>query len=210
MSRSHADPTSRKDKGSSRYRYQAASSVKPTREEWTKFAADKFKWLRQIAFNPEYPLLASKFAIQLLPRFNLEYGGIGWASQDTLAEDLGCHRQTVNRLFGLFVKHSDLTYERGGWGRSNRYRMVVKNEITDVRADGHQEQAATPTDVRRHGQSDVRCHGHESILTNQGGQLRCPPWRERCGCRRTPLWGPGLTATPSGEEREGRLGCQWQ
>jgi hypothetical protein len=132
----------------SRNSNRQAASNKPTREEQTKFAADKFRWLRQIAFAPELPRIASQFAVLLLPYFNLEYDGVGWAGQDTLAEDLRCRREAVNRLFRLFVKHGHLTYKRGGWGRSNRYQMAFKEGATDVGKTRHQEQEATATDVR--------------------------------------------------------------
>ena len=162
----------------------------PTREEWRKFAADKFKWLRQVALNLELPRIASQFAVLLLDTFNLEFGGIGWAGQDTLAKKLGCHRITVNRLFTLFVKHEHLTYQRGGWGRSNRYRMVLKEEAPDVAVSLHQEQPEEapdvtvslhqeqPPDVAVSLQPDVAVSLHESLIVNDGATT-LPPERER-------------------------------
>ena len=118
------------NRDNSRNNSRQAAGVKPTREEQTKFAADKFKFLRQVAFNPELPSKAGTFAIHLSLLFNIEHGGWGWAGQDTLAKSLGWSRQTVNHLFSLFVKHGHIVYERGGWGRSNRYQMAFKEEAS--------------------------------------------------------------------------------
>jgi hypothetical protein len=156
----------------------------PTREEQREFAADKFRWLRQIALDPDLPPLASRFAILLAEFcFNIEYDGEGWAGQDWLAAKLGCRREAVNRLFALLVKHGHLTYKRGGWGDTNRYRMAFKEEVTnvrffahqeetiddtDVRFSSHQEQVAEVTDVRKNAQSDVRKNAPHLLLTNSG------------------------------------------
>jgi hypothetical protein len=183
---------------------RSSQSVKPTREEQRRFAADKFKFLRQVACNRELPRIASQFAILLLSRFNLEYDGVGWAGQDTLAEDLGCHRVTVNRLFALFVKHGHLTYKRGGWGQSNRYQMALREEAPDVAPTLHQQQTTHATDVAPTLHSDVAPTLHESILTNQGAPP-VPPWRET-GLPPPPLGALALRPPHRRKKGNGRVG----
>ena len=139
-----------------------------------------------VALNPELPPLASRFAILLTVKyFNLDYDGIGWASQDTLAEDLGYRRWAVNRLFSLLVKHGHLTYKRGGWGETNRYQMA----FPDVRKNTHQEDPEHPTDVRNFTHSDVRKNTHNLLLPIPGNAQEGVPWERE---RLLPLPPPGF------------------
>jgi hypothetical protein len=112
---------------------------KPTYEEQRQFAATKFKWLTQIALDhAELLPLTSSWAILQLPKFNLEYDGApAWANQDTSAEELGCSRETVKRLFARVVERGHVAYQRGGWGVPNYYRMVIKEAVTDVTNSSH-------------------------------------------------------------------------
>jgi hypothetical protein len=144
-------------------------STKDPRQAEREFAANKFRWLEQVANDGELPPLASRLAIILCPLFNREYGGRAWASQEYLAGVMGVRRQRINQVLQALVKRGHLRSVRRGKMEQNYYYFVD----SDVRKTGH------------HSNSDVRKTGHlmsakpDTIPSTDTGAPNGAPGRER-------------------------------
>jgi hypothetical protein len=95
----------------------------------TKLAHKKFRWLKQLALDPDLPLLSLRACILINDRANLDHGGGTIVGQDTLARELGVERETLNRALRAAVALGHLESIRRGRDKPNAYRMVLKDEV---------------------------------------------------------------------------------
>ena len=94
----------------------------------SRFAHEKFLWLKRVAGDADLPRAAYRLAIWLSDMFNLDHQGTAWPSHETLAKELGITRRSVVDAIGALVEHEHLASERRGQHRSNRYRMASRCE----------------------------------------------------------------------------------
>jgi hypothetical protein len=117
---------------------------KDPRDAQRKFAADKFRWLYQVAVDANsLAPLAVAVCVLLCRYFNLDHDGRAWAYQDTLASALGVRRECINRVLRALVERGHLTSIRRGRDKSNHFYFVLKEEAAseadDVRKTGHHD-----------------------------------------------------------------------
>jgi hypothetical protein len=100
--------------------------MKPTLEAQRAFASKKFRWLEKVARDwRKLPPLATPLCIWFCHQFNLANGGGAWPYQATIAEALGVHRETINRVLAALVARGHLQIVRQGRDRPNLYHMVI-------------------------------------------------------------------------------------
>jgi Helix-turn-helix domain len=96
-----------------------------------EFVKAKFEWLDEIVRDPAITPFTFCVAYVLSNHFNRLKNGYAWPAHKTLAEQLGCHRDSVKKAIRNLIeaKYLYCTEERGR-GHSNWYRM--KNGDSDA------------------------------------------------------------------------------
>jgi hypothetical protein len=113
---------------------RGAQAKKRRPSKATRFTHKKFRWLDQLSLDSELPPLALRVCVQLLPSFNLKYGGAAWLYQDTLATRLGLRRETISRVLNAVVARGHLESVKQARDKPNIYRMVLKDEAAPIGA----------------------------------------------------------------------------
>jgi hypothetical protein len=124
---------------------RSPSTKRGRKSKASKFTAEKFRWLEQLACDNRLPPLAARLAILLSAYFNLDYDGAAWPSQETLATKLGVTREWVGKTLGALVAFGYLEATRRGRNHTNLYRMAVPEPA---------EKAADDVNYRSHHNAD--------------------------------------------------------
>jgi hypothetical protein len=167
---------------------------KDPRDAQRQFAADKFRWLDQVAADGELPPLAARLCITFCRFFSLEYDGRAWAYQDTMAEVLGVKRWSINKVLQALVERGHLTSVRRGRDKPNHYHFVLKDEDHDVcdrtHHNDHDVRSSTSRCAPQHTQTPCTNPGTPSASPGERGGAAAPP--------------PGGAGAPPGWRKKGK------
>ena len=97
-----------------------------------EFTGDIFRWLDQVAFDPDLPPSAFKIAYVIAEHVNRQ-SGEAWPSSRTIAKACALSQPTVIELVPKLVANGHLALEpgRAGRGHSHRYRLIPKDRPVD-------------------------------------------------------------------------------
>src|SRR5436309_10374497 len=107
---------------------QSAAPEKSARE----FTGDIFRWLDQVAIDPDLPPSAFKIAYVIAEHVNRQSGD-AWPSSRTIATACALSQPSVIDLVPKLVANGHLALEpgRAGRGHSHRYRLILKDQAAD-------------------------------------------------------------------------------
>src|SRR5437899_9544252 len=97
-----------------------------------EFTGDIFRWLDQVAIDPDLPPSAFKIAYVIAEHVNRQ-SGVAWPSSRTIAKACALSQPTVIELVPKLVTNGHLALEpgRAGRGHSHRYRLILKDQPAD-------------------------------------------------------------------------------
>ena len=97
-----------------------------------EFTGDIFRWLDQVAIDPDLPPSAFKIAYVIAEHVNRQ-SGEAWPSSRTIAKACALSQPTVIELVPKLVANGHLALEpgRAGRGHSHRYRLIPKDRPVD-------------------------------------------------------------------------------
>ena len=111
---------------------QASSASGSITFSASQFTSDIFRWLDQVAIDPDLPPSAFKIAYVIAEHVNRQSGD-AWPSSRTIATACALSQPTVIELVPKLVTNGHLALEpgRAGRGHSHRYRLIPKDRPVD-------------------------------------------------------------------------------
>jgi len=122
----------------------------------TKLAHQKFRWLEQLATDSNLSLLALPACIIVASKCSLDGGGVAIIGQSKIADKLGVWRQAVNPALRKAIALGHLEAIQRGRNKPNGYRMVLKDEASDVAADVRNSRTTRRNESRTSSSNDLR------------------------------------------------------
>ena len=122
----------------------------------TKLAHQKFRWLEQLATDSNLSLLALRACILVGSKCSLDGGGVAIIGQSKIADKLGVWRQAVNPALRKAIALGHLEAIQRGRNKPNGYRMVLKDEASDVAADVRNSRTTRRNESRTSSSNDLR------------------------------------------------------
>jgi DNA-binding MarR family transcriptional regulator len=102
--------------------FQGAVTGEEEGENGKKFYRARTMWMDRL--NRRKDITANEYRVATYIAFRMNgVDQCSWPSQETIADDLGLSRETVNRITRSLKQKGVLTIEGGKTGTSNVYRM---------------------------------------------------------------------------------------
>jgi hypothetical protein len=136
--------------------------------------AARLRWHGQVTCDRRLRPSTGRVASYLLHRFNFEFGGYAWPSQQRIADDLSLTKRCIQLAINQLVHFGYLSVETGrGPGCSNRYRFLNPElcEVADAGSDTGSEMANEFDEMANAGVQEGESDFAQIHTTNPGNIL---------------------------------------